>query len=119
MLPLLPALILLLLQGPSNVERLAHDGRLPAALQAIHQQMDRPEAFPGDVLASLIAVSNDLELSKALYALLSLKAKDDPQPTALPVVERTVVLPSAVPALSEGYFRSQRTRDGPSALLDF
>lgn len=41
MLPILPILILLLL-GPANAERLAVEGRLPAALLAVHRAMVVP-----------------------------------------------------------------------------
>jgi hypothetical protein len=41
MFPILPILILLLL-GPTNVERLAVEGRLPAALLAAHRSMVAP-----------------------------------------------------------------------------
>lgn len=41
MFPILPILILLLM-GPANAERLAVEGRLPAALLAVHRQMVAP-----------------------------------------------------------------------------
>ena len=41
MFPLFPILILLLL-GPANAERLAVEGRLPAALLAVHRSMVAP-----------------------------------------------------------------------------
>ncbi|RYG24604.1 hypothetical protein EON82_10135 [bacterium] len=41
MFPILPILILLLL-GPANAERLAVEGRLPAALLAAHRSMVAP-----------------------------------------------------------------------------
>src|SRR4051794_16630366 len=78
MLPLLPALILLILQGPTNVERMALDGRLPAALDAIHRQMESSGSeraalsrADGMAMASLLAISGDPHLSQALATLLA------------------------------------------------
>lgn len=119
MLPFLPVLILLLLQGPSNIERLAVEGRLPAGLQAIHQQLDRPEEINHRVLASLIVASGDPNLQDALSALLmpSRPVRTEPVPTEAEA--------SSIPAadfggsgrLLEGYARSARVRDGPIVLV--
>ena len=68
MLPLLPALILLILQGPTNVERMALDGRLPAVLNAIHRQM---EATPGERTA--LSRADGVALVSAVYG------SDDPR----------------------------------------
>lgn len=52
MFPILPILILLLL-GPTNVERLAVEGRLPAALLAVHLAHTAP------VRATVVAPAED------------------------------------------------------------
>lgn len=44
MFPILPVLILLLL-GPANAERLAVEGRLPATLLAVHRAMAPTAVF--------------------------------------------------------------------------
>ena len=126
MLPLLPALLLLILQGPSSVERMALDGRLPAALEAIHRQMESqdhksPSVSKADeaMLASLLALSVDPQVSHALIKLLSL---GEPALTRKPTIaiEAQAESPppiaecdSAVPV--EGFAESQRSRDGPFA----
>lgn len=127
MLPLLPALLLLILQGPSSVERMALDGRLPAALEAIHRQMESQDHKSPAVskaeeamLASLLALSNDPQVSHALIKLLSLgepaamprpslaiEAQDESPPNSIAEGD------SAVPV--EGFAESQRSRDGPFA----
>ncbi len=122
MLPLLPALILLLLQGPSNFERLAVNGRLPAALEAMHRQM----AQPGEVqltrseeqaLASLIAGDSSVELSQALLHFLRFGAEKPQQtvifedPSPQPIIAR-----GDSPPQQDGFSRFQRTRDGPATL---
>ncbi len=117
MLPLLPALILLLLQGPANIERMAHDGHLQAALTAIQRHMPERKVNRADeaVLASLLAVSTDRQLSRALVQLLAFAETDPP-------VERVVIpaetsapipIPPSLGRLREGFAASQRSRDGP------
>lgn len=126
MLPFLPALILLLLHGPANIERLAEGGALPAALAAIQQRIDAPEhrALANKradhlALASLLALSGDKEISSALARILSLNIVCEPQaPAALqaepeqgsdPPQERCLGRPQ------DGFLGSQRSRDGPLA----
>jgi len=84
MLPILPALLLLILQGPSSIEKMALDGRLPAALEAISRQMEaqnhrsnKVDRSDEAVLATLLAFSGDPDLSNALYKLLSLDQPTD------------------------------------------
>lgn len=127
MLPILPALILLILQGPTNVERLARDGRLPEALESISRQI---ETSPGPrtqslrsaaksvVLASLLTLGNDPELANALVHMLALPAPAEaPGPVVLENSEEDSGLPATpypTPLLREGFAESQRSRDGPA-----
>jgi len=119
MLPLLPALILLILQGPANIERLACDGHLPAALKAIHRHMRKPEAKEADnvLLASLLAVSSDREMSEALQHLLALTSPPEEPQVATPAPEPEASPPISAPAHlgapQDGHGTSQRSRDGP------
>jgi len=71
MLPLLPALLLLLLQGPSNIERLAQDGRLPEALDSLHRQMFVSPGAADLAMSSLLQMSGDASLAQALATLLA------------------------------------------------
>ncbi|MGV3614520.1 MAG: hypothetical protein ACO1SV_04210 [Fimbriimonas sp.] len=117
MLPLLPAILLLLLQGPSNVERLAAQGRLPAALNAVYGTVgETPTLREAEqvVLASLLAAGEDPRLSDALLAIFRMereRREAPPAPTGelqvRPDVGDDVRLPR------EGFERSQRVRDGP------
>jgi|GEM_PF-1135084 len=129
MLPLLPALLLLILQGPSSIERMALDGRLPAALEAIHQQMESrdhtsPAMSKADeaMLASLLAMSGDPQVSHALIKLLSLG-----EPVAFASAPRLEIEPETddppnprperdTVVLVDGFAESQRSRDGPFCL---
>ena len=122
MLPLLPALILLLLQGPSNFERLVVDGRLPAALEAIHRQMASSESEQlsdrdQQELASLLSGGIDSQLSHAFLALFK---KHEPANQPRQVASNSQN--SRVPDLDlphgprDGFERSQRSRDGPFAF---
>ncbi len=125
MLPILPALLLLILQGPSSIEKMALDGRLPAALEAVSRQMEARDHLTGGsseadaaVLASLLAMSGDPDLSHALFQLLAIepsigkvtqtqKIEPDDQITPVPIDSQ------AGQSLPEGCLKSQRSRDGP------
>jgi hypothetical protein len=122
MLPFIPALILLLLQGPSNFERLAMDARLPAALEAIHRQMAEPGGSQlsereEQALASLIAAGTNVQLTRALISFLwngpETTSKSDPSSIELAI---PVIGNNASPPPQDGFERSQRTRDGPAIL---
>jgi len=122
MLPLLPALILMLLQGPSNFERLAVDGRLPAALEAIHRHMAQPGSEKlsereEQALASLIAAGSSAQLTRALMSFLW-HGDEKPQSAEPPACESSqpVVCFNDSPPAPDGFERSQRTRDGPAIV---
>lgn len=61
MFPILPILILLLL-GPANAERLAAEGRLPAALLAVHLAQSAP------VVANVVAPVEKSERCAETYS---------------------------------------------------
>lgn len=123
MLPLIPALILLLLQGPSNFERLAQDGRLHQALDAVQRQSNLPNGIPlkeeeaEAVLASMLSAASDPQLSQAILHLLTMTTAKPSRPSlVLPVeepVQAWVPTPDSGPPLPEGRQRGSRTRDGP------
>jgi hypothetical protein len=125
MLPILPALLLLILQGPSSIEKMALDGRLPAALEAINRQMEAQdhrlsaiERADEAVLATLLAIGGDPDLSHALFKLLALDQSADsvdrPVPEPSDVADECQAFQtdetSALPVVS---IESQRSRDGP------
>ncbi|HVT13414.1 MAG TPA: hypothetical protein VHE55_14200 [Fimbriimonadaceae bacterium] len=125
MLPLLPALILLLLQGPANVERMAGSGQLPGALQALHRQM---ASTPSEtckaeevVFASLLAVSSDKDMSRILLRLLTFIEPPDAERTPIPASFEESSPPAPIPpslgAPQDGYFDCRRSRDGPAGSL--
>src|SRR5688572_20194263 len=92
MLQLLPALLLLILQGPSNVERLAVERaglRVQGAGCRVHHPGSRVQgsvcvqsARCQALVASLLAASGDPELSQALIQLL--QAASRPEDEELP-----------------------------------
>jgi hypothetical protein len=125
MLPLLPALILLLLQGPAGIERMASNGQLPSALNALHRHIanshEKTTAADEVVFASLLAAGQDRGMSCALLKLLTSvdvvfvdtgelapKSLDDPEDHGIPIRPAP-----RLGALSNGYFTCQRSRDGP------
>lgn len=101
MLPLLPALLLLILQGPSSVERMALEGRLPAALEAIHRQMEAGD--PQGALIRLLSLGEPATDTKATPHLTVEEDKQDTPPPAEPSSTR----------ITKGFAKSQRSRDGP------
>lgn len=125
MLPILPALLLLILQGPSSIEKMALEGRLPAALEAASRRMEAQEHRFGStekadaaVLASLLALSGDPDLSHALYQLLSLDQGTSlwttvDSPESGDWVDRKPLKVGSHPSLPEPFLESQRSRDGP------
>jgi hypothetical protein len=127
MLPILPALLLLILQGPSSIERLAHEGRLPEALQAVSRQLEmqdngseRSKDAEAAVLASLLAMGSDPDLSHALFQLLSLDQLDAP-PTHSSNADLRVEPPDIptyeISRIPDAFRTCGRTRDGPSQTL--
>ena len=117
MFPLFPALILLLLQGPSNFERCAIDGRLPAALEAIHRQSAQLgtsglSEHQEQVLATLIA--SGTEISQALLTILWRNEERTNPDVPCETGPRTHFLPADSPPSSDGFGESQRARDGPT-----
>lgn len=122
MLPLLPALILLLLQGPAGIERMAANGQLPGALHALHRQMAKAQektcVRDDVVLASLLAAGQDKSMSRALLQLLtSVDALFAEPIPAKPEPSRDIVSPPLVATClgtpQEGFFDCRRSRDGP------
>jgi hypothetical protein len=113
MLPILPALILLLLHGPSNFERLATEGRLPAGLEAFHREIEPAVANRDRAMLALLA-TRDPQLSSALYALLRSE-----EPALQPVkrikarAPRVEIYAGEAPAPRDGFEECRRTRDGP------
>lgn len=125
MLPILPALLLLILQGPSSIERMALAGRLPAALEAVSRQIEShdqslasTEGAEAAVWASLLAFSGDPELSNALYRLLALDATAPAAPRQYGFepddwVDPPSFLSPDLASLPDAYVQCRRSRDGP------
>jgi hypothetical protein len=122
MFPLFPALIFLLLQGPSNFDRLAFEARLPAALEAIHRQMAQPGAAQlseqqEQALATLIASGSAAQISQALFSFLWSNQDEPLVAEAADLVRRQPAIgPGESPPPSDGYAQCRRTRDGPLTI---
>lgn len=137
MLPLLPALILLLFNGPAHVERMADGGALPAALAAIQQRIDSGETVSLSqaradhlALASLLSFGGDPQISHALARLLisdlgsriSDLRGSDPAPLShlseldsLSSDPRCAIRDPRSELPRAGFAECQRSRDGPIA----
>jgi hypothetical protein len=121
MLPLLPAILLLLLQGPAGPERIAHE-RLTGAIQALHRQIGASHesgAVSDEVVfATLLAASHDNALSRALLQALDLYAgpvSERPEPQLAYAEPRSPVpVPPSLGTPGKGFFTCGRTRDGPA-----
>jgi hypothetical protein len=124
MLPLLPALILLLLQGPAGIERMAGAGQLPGALDALHRQIanapQKVRAADEVVLASLLAASGDQAMSQALLRLLAMITPEVPAEARriilLEEVSPPVPIPVSLGSPRDGYLACRRSRDGPAGI---
>jgi len=106
MLPLLPAILLLLMQGPAGLERLARDGRLPASLESWRQLPEQN--------SSRIRVS-DARIAQVLVSLLQ---ESHPAPVVNPpeAPEEPLAVIPANPILGQardGYDQVEKSRDGP------
>jgi hypothetical protein len=115
MLPILPALLLLLFQGPAHFERSLGLGRLPAEVQHLHHSGSRTDS---EAIAQLIAAGNDPELTQALFAIFRwIDRPAEPAPVSAPIQNRPTVAIDAEPPgrLAQGFAHSARTRDGPFA----
>ena len=119
MLPILPVLLLLFFQGPANIERMAHEGRLPAAIEAI-QRLDGEASAEREAFASLLAASKDADFTQALFTILRWvdAPATTPQAAILPEgAERLPIHSVASLAISDGFQASRRSRDGPFPVV--
>ncbi len=116
MLPILPVILLILLQGPANIERMALQGRLPAAIEAI-QRMDAPQNEK-EAFVSLLAASQDAELTHALFSLLKWTEPEPKQARTLPEDAAFVQIdPGPSMPLLGGFSKGNRSRDGPFSVV--
>ena len=129
MLAFLPALILMLVKGPAHCERVACEGRLPAALAVLQHRIEaaRPARAPSSVsadqaiFASLLRIGNSTDLrraevAKAFVELLRLTAPSTVEAPTEPEqgAARKLNCPShPVGSESQGFFTCRRSRDGP------
>lgn len=117
MFPFLPALIILLLQGPSNSERLLAQGRVPSGSEAIYRAVtDGHGLCPRErvVLAQLLATQDPTDLASALIALIDGKRSVKSNPV-IEAKDRPAISDVTPGILSTGFVRAQRPRDGPNS----
>jgi hypothetical protein len=124
MITLIPALILLLLHGPSSFERLAENGQLPAAFVALQRDvasasgrtiLDREESCRR-VLATLIAATGDRELSEAFHAMFtppSGGSSETPKIFDLETESPPIAWETDFRRPPDGFNPGCRSRDGP------
>lgn len=129
MLHIVPALLILLLQGPGGLERMAHDGRcLDASTllrsMGIEQTAQRQSAAHGSlshasptVALSAIRASKQ-DFGKLLEAIAGLFAELEPSQTEEPISsaddpQSCPPNPHAAGTVHDGFVANSRTRDGP------
>lgn len=128
MLSLIPAVLLLILQGPAGLEQSRFDGKLAEALRvwAAKHSVRAPSCLSdlveqgGPELESLLHMGQESpEFSRFLaevFQFAACEARPASSPNA-PVAERSAPPPSerchGEPA--QGFLKSCRTRDGPAA----
>lgn len=132
MLPLIPALLLLAMHGPSGLERLNHEGKLPKAIRVLERVLASVELRTVDkktsllegeterALRSLSVIAAHPEFSKALWELFerSFSLADISPATELFQIQDSDVPDSgrmnrALESNRDGYLQSRRTRAGP------
>jgi hypothetical protein len=106
MLPLIPAIILLLLHGPSSYDRIPQDSRTPESWSVLQR-------------SASVRSSN----SAALFRLLAIAVVQS-QPGIGPAPEPELLLPTGIgspieglkgPPVVEAYQDCRRSRDGPDS----
>lgn len=128
MLPIVPALLILLLQGPAGLERLAVGGQLPEALARLNSTAPaggvggagKVESGPSRTLAALSALQQtNRDFAAALQLLLNAAAAAlqpeiaDSEPTAC--AEPTGRCSQEILRKpSDGFLCVARSRDGPA-----
>jgi hypothetical protein len=121
MLPLIPALLLLLLSGPANCERLANQGRLQDAVHRLSvADSDNKGVISDDggtdrLLQTIRAAQNSPHFSAVLFKLIGAVTnapEDAPQNDASGSL---AVLPSDGPpfGVPDWILHCERPRDGP------
>lgn len=129
MLHLVPALLILLLQGPGGLEKLALDGRYAEAAtllrsMGIEESRGRQQAShhglnnaSPDVALSAIRSSSQ-EFGKLLAALAYLIGDVEVRPSSKPIQridesQDPPPQPHAIGTVHSGFIANSRTRDGP------
>ena len=115
MLPLLPALILLILQGPANLDIVQPGASLQPALYAL-QGLKPHDKASKEALAS--ALKKSPALAFAFAHLLDVDLDIDEAPTTAGAVHEPTLDVHVVPTRSpssppEGFLDCRRSRDGP------
>ncbi|MBX3120006.1 MAG: hypothetical protein KF784_13150 [Fimbriimonadaceae bacterium] len=129
MLHIVPALLILLLQGPGGLEKMAHAGKCPEAVALLrsmgiqhteHRQSANQgslsNASPAVALSAIRASKQDF--GKLLEAIASLYAElESASPSVQPDTDTACLAPppqpSAVGTVHDGFIANSRTRDGP------
>jgi len=124
MFPLLPALLLLLLQGPTNLDRGVQQGAWPSPVRSVQQNPARHEMAEQEALVSLLALlgnpelGDQAQLEEALCALLSTPITVQTAPVfGAEQVGKTSIRAAGTSTPRDGFVRAQRTRDGPADIV--
>lgn len=116
MLPLIPALLMLILNGPATADRPIQAAHWVEAIKALHACVDRAKTG-ADIQEELLEYSGSPEFAHALYKLLvTADGVDEGPKAASEPVERPTIRPNDAPiALPDGFIDGRRSRDGPAS----
>ncbi len=116
MLHLIPALLLLILNGPANAEQ-PSQAQWSAAIRALHASAG-PQKIESSIERNLLKCSNDPQFTQALLNLLcqSLDHRETPTRALEPRERFEKILPQRVGRTGEGFEECRRSRDGPISL---
>lgn len=115
MLPFLPALLLLLIQGPSSFDCWVRSGHCPEGFAALQRCTATGDARESELaIESLRRLASEGDVASALQWIF---ARLDTEPAAIPAsatpVDREPIGHPVLGQVPDGYSGANRSRDGP------
>jgi hypothetical protein len=115
MLPLLPALLLLIFRGPSVAEK-ANLGAAFQPKEAVYQKFASRKSSRSQALRALLSISEHPAFTQAIAELLQLIPDEPATPLSKPASPKRSRLEATKRDLQDGFCDCRRSRDGPSLV---
>lgn len=114
MLPLIPAIILLLLQGPAGPGRLPRDLRLPESWLVLEQADVSMHPRAEAALAQLLEYVSGRQSAETGRPIV---ARRDAEDEGTPARRLSMARPAVDARLRDGSQECRRSRDGPDSIV--